>query len=811
MRRIPAAAAAVALLAGGPLAARPFTVDDLLHQQSLGAQAIDPSGHSLVFEQRDRYDAADGYDQHFAVSQTLGRLRVADLHGQGAARPLLAGDPRGLVLGPFSPSGARLAVFDASDHGWRLGVVTMASGAVRWFDITPQEVLRGRALQWLSDREFLVLDRPDGWPPANLRQDWQMRARLDAAWAAAARGTGAHTVLGSGAYAAVRERPPPRRLLRVAADTGATRELASGAFIDLELSPRGDKVALFAAGDDVQPRADGPVRGPAGLETERTMLSILDLAHGDRVSACPQCDLLPNLLAWSPSGRELLVFDRGDDGLWPSGRFVRIAAETGAAARLPGDLEPHATLNPVSVRAGWMGERPLVYARPRGTARWAWLRFDGGSWTDLTRALPEDAYEVLSVSPRTLTVLAGDRVVTLDDAGRARVQAERSAALAFRPFRGTPGSRLVNALPRGSWVICGPPDHRRLQWVTGAGRAASMPAPHGPGALVLASAPGDAAVVRALAATGEERLSIVSPDGGAHTVAAINTELSDTDVPQVVSVHHAAADGAPLTSWMYLPSRPTGRTPPLIVRPYLGSAYPTPPRELYMEQSFFQNLRLLTGHGYAVLVPSLPNPPDGMTDPAKNVAGRILAVMAAAEAEPALKGRFDPARAALLGWSFGGYTTMATITQTDRFRAAVEMDGISDLVMYWSALAPSRVLIPEDGYGTIGATGTVEATQPELGAPPWGDPDRYARNSPLLAADRIHTPLLLIHGALDPIAMTQSQAMYSALFRQGKDAMLVTYWGANHAVTAPGDVRDVWARTFRFLDEHLKPTTTARP
>jgi len=56
---------------------------------------------------------------------------------------------------------------------------------------------------------------------------------------------------------------------------------------------------------------------------------------------------------------------------------------------------------------------------------------------------------------------------------------------------------------------------------------------------------------------------------------------------------------------------------------------------------------------------------------------------------------------------------------------------------------------------------------------------------------------------MDQIPIAQSEAMYSALFRQGKDAEFVTYWGALHSVTSPGDVRNVYARIFQFLDEHL--------
>lgn len=813
MRRLACAtAAAVALLWGVPAAtARPFTVDDLLHQESLGAQAIDPTGRWLAFEQRGPYDSAKRYDQHFAIGQTLGRLRVVDLRAGAPARPLLAEDPgSGLVLGPFSPSGERVAVFDARDHGWRLGIVTVATGAVRWFDITPQEARRGRALQWLSDRGFVVFDRPDGWPPADLRQDWQLRERLTAAWASAASGAGAHTVLGSGAYAGVRVRAPARRLLKVDAVTGETAQLTSGEFIDMELSPAGDRVALFRSGRDLQPRPDGPVRGPAGFELEATHLSVLDLRTGKMVELRGVGDLLPNLLAWSPSGRRLLVFERGADGLWPSGGLVRVEADGGEAVSLGRDLEPRATLNPVSIRAGWMGEDPILYGRPRGGGRFDWFRFGARRWVALTGELPAGDQQVLAVGPHRLVVLVGERIMAVGPDGRSRVLGRETATLAIRPFPGTPGSRLVNALPTGTWVRRRRGDD--LAWVTD-GAIQPGPAPRAEaGEPVMASAAAGVAVMRRLEPTGVETVSVVRTGAPPHPVLTVNANLAETDIPEIVAVRHRGAAGEPLTSWMYLPRRAPGDPlPPLIVRPYLGYSHASPPRELYMEQGFFQNLRMLTGHGYAVLVPSLPNPPGGMIDPADRVAERILAVMAAAEAEPSLAGRFDGNRAAILGWSFGGYTTMAAITQTDRFRAAVALDGISDLVAYWSTMSLQRAIIPEDGYSSIGVTGTVESTQPRLGAPPWVDPDRYHRNSPLLAANRIRTPLLLIHGALDPISMAGSQAMYSALFRQGKDAQLVIYWGANHAVTAPGDVRDVWARTFRFLDEHLSPASATAP
>jgi dipeptidyl aminopeptidase/acylaminoacyl peptidase len=807
MRRWLAAALAAAWLAAGPGWARPFTVDDLLHQESLGALAVDPTGRWLVLERRDRYDSARRFDYAFATSQTLGRLFKVDLRHPAEARPLLARDrARGLLIAGFSPKGERLAVYWMHGRAWTFGVVTLATGEIRLFELTPEQPGRGRVLQWLSEDELLVIARSDGLPPLEQRIGWTQAARLPPLWAAAARGEAAVTVQGSGAYADVRRRAPPNRLVRVDAATGATHVLAVGPFRDLELSPDHRRVALFEAGADIQPRPDGPVRGPAGSETERTQLSILDLASGRRRAIDAGGDLLPNLLAWSPDSTALLVYRRGDDGLWTSGSLARVAAKTGAVAPVGAGLELQARLNPVSVRAGWMGDTPVAYARPAGQpgAGFDWWRLDAGGATNLTRTLPPGDRTVLAVDRYGLTVLAGDRPWRVNDTGAVRALAEAPAAPALRAFPGTLGSRLIQALPAGTWVTIGAGRPRTLAWIDGGGVHPALTLPAGLDELGAASLEAQAAIARGIDAHGVERVTVARAGTTPVTVTTINADLADTDPLVALPVHHAGEHGEAVTSWLF-PAAPGSAPAPLLVRPYLGANATTAPRDAPMEGGFLQNLRVLTSHGYAVLVPSLPNPPSGMTDPAAHVADRIEAVIAAAQADPRLAGLFDTRRAGLIGWSFGGYTTLATLTQTDRFRAAVAMDGISDLTAYWASLPAARLVSPQDGYVSNWHTGAVEQTQPELHAPPWVDPDRYHRNSPLLAADRIRTPLLLIHGAQDAVPSAGSEAIYSALFRQDKDALLVTYWGELHSPTSPGDVRDVYARTFEFLDRYLTP------
>jgi len=812
LRTLIAAALVAAGLAASPCAvARPFTIDDLLHEQAFGAVALDPSGRWMVFEQRDPYDTAARYDLFGLTETGLSRLRVVDTAAPAGNRPLIADDPGpGVVMGAFSPTGDRLAVYRFQNRQWTLGIVSMASGAVRWLDLTPQDAPRGRTLEWLSDQRLLLIDRPDRQPPSTT--GWILGERLPKALEAAATGAGAHTVFGSGAYLSVRQRAAPRRLLEVDAVAGVSRVLATGEFLDLEVSPDKARVALLESGPDRQPKGDAPVRGPTGTETEATRLRLLDLRSGAETTPCPGCDVFTDLLSWSPSGRALLVLTRGADSLWTHGALQRIDAATGTVSRVGADLAPTPDARTLAIWTGWMGESPLVFGHPLATpaSRNDWYRLDASGSVNLTHHLAAPDRSVRVAGPRGLTVLAKGQAWRV---GRSDVRLGPQAAsvtpVQLGDLRYSTATRLIHA-PTASTVALATEGERRTLGVLDAagfhGRLTLPPAAN----IVAAAADGSTAVLHDVTAQGVESLRLLRAGQPPAQVATVNASLAATDAPRVLPIRHRGTEGQPLTSWLYLPPTVTLAAPaPLIVRPYLGDTYPTPPRDYPPPAGFYQNIRMLTAHGYAVLLPSLPNPPQGMTDPGHRLAERILGIVDTALAEPGVTGRVDPTRMALMGWSFGGYTVMETITQTNRFKAAVAMNGISDMTAYWAALPMARQINPEIGYQSNWHTGGVEATQPSLGAPPWKDPDRYRRNSPLYAADKVETPLLLIHGGIDVLPIAQSEAMYSALFRQGKDALLVTYWGAVHEPTAPGDVRDIYARTFRFLDAHFAPVTGA--
>jgi dipeptidyl aminopeptidase/acylaminoacyl peptidase len=156
-----------------------------------------------------------------------------------------------------------------------------------------------------------------------------------------------------------------------------------------------------------------------------------------------------------------------------------------------------------------------------------------------------------------------------------------------------------------------------------------------------------------------------------------------------------------------------------------------------------------------------------------------------------------------MGQSFGGYSTYGLITLTHRFQAAVAMAGFSDLVSLageFSATARYPEFAHEDPFRMW------ESETAYMGNPPWRDLHRYLVNSPLHYAERVQTPLLIVHGDLDStIPIRQSEEFFSALYRQNKRAMFVRYWGEGHVLESPANIQDLWERILAWFDEFLSP------
>jgi dipeptidyl aminopeptidase/acylaminoacyl peptidase len=132
----------------------------------------------------------------------------------------------------------------------------------------------------------------------------------------------------------------------------------------------------------------------------------------------------------------------------------------------------------------------------------------------------------------------------------------------------------------------------------------------------------------------------------------------------------------------------------------------------------------------------------------------------------------DSTRMGLEGHSFGGYETIYIISHSQLFAAACSAAGVCDLVsMYGSG---ARGMFP---------LFWAERFQGRMGGTPWQIPEKYISNSPLFSADKITTPILIMHNKGDDVVpFSQALQLFTALRRLGKQAWLVQYDDGGHEV-----------------------------
>ena len=283
------------------------------------------------------------------------------------------------------------------------------------------------------------------------------------------------------------------------------------------------------------------------------------------------------------------------------------------------------------------------------------------------------------------------------------------------------------------------------------------------------------------------------------------------EVTDPIRVEYNSPSGEESYGWLYLPLGAMANSSiayPLVVIAYGGKEYGAEPPTGALDFSDIAgpveiNPQLFVASGYAVLLPSVPLEPRGIgSDPMSDA---FIAIDRALDSAVET-GWVDPNRLALTGHSYGGYTALSIAVQSDRFSAIVASASQSNLVSlygtfmtHWRYEPPFSLPAMGPGGGVPGVG--VETGQHRMGGPFWNDYDRYWRNSPISRVEDVTAPVLLIHGDLDFVPMSQAEEMFIAIARQGKDVQFVRYWGEAHAILQPENQRDLWTRVTDFLTE----------
>jgi dipeptidyl aminopeptidase/acylaminoacyl peptidase len=147
----------------------------------------------------------------------------------------------------------------------------------------------------------------------------------------------------------------------------------------------------------------------------------------------------------------------------------------------------------------------------------------------------------------------------------------------------------------------------------------------------------------------------------------------------------------------------------------------------------------------------------------------------------------DPNRLGVTGWSYGGFMTMWTVTQTNRFRAAVAGAGIANWQSYYGQNLIDQWMIPF------------------FGASVYDDPAVYEKSSPIHFIKNVKTPTLIIVGERDAeCPASQSYEFWHALKTLGVPTKLIIYPGEGHLFIEPKNQADRLDQTVAWFDKYLR-------
>ncbi len=150
------------------------------------------------------------------------------------------------------------------------------------------------------------------------------------------------------------------------------------------------------------------------------------------------------------------------------------------------------------------------------------------------------------------------------------------------------------------------------------------------------------------------------------------------------------------------------------------------------------------------------------------------------------KAPVDANRIGVTGWSYGGYMTMWTVTQTHRFRAAVAGAGIADWLSYYGENSIDEWMIPYFGKSV------------------YDDPKVYEKSSPITYIKNVKTPTLVVVGERDgECPAPQSFEFWHALKTEGVPTELLVYPGEGHSFRESKNRVDVMRRTLAWFDQYL--------
>ncbi len=253
-------------------------------------------------------------------------------------------------------------------------------------------------------------------------------------------------------------------------------------------------------------------------------------------------------------------------------------------------------------------------------------------------------------------------------------------------------------------------------------------------------------------------------------------------------VDYTSTKGDRLQAALFLPAGyEKGKSYPTIV--YIYEKLSQGLNRYYAPSPYGFNKTVYTSHGYAVLMPDIVYK---VNDPGMSAVWCVLPALEAAIAT----GIVDRDRVGLQGHSWGGYQSSFLATQTGAFAAIVTGAPLTNMISMYSSI-----------YWNSGSANQpiFESSQGRFTGGYWENIEAYTRNSPVYYAERVKTPMIILHNDKDgAVDWNQGIEYFNTLRRLKKPVVMLQYVGENHGLAKTPNRKDYGVRMKEFFDHFLK-------
>ncbi len=740
-----------------------------LHSES-GLGAISPDGKLVAYTVCDpgRIAGDTSGSVQFTQASALRSMGcdVVILSISAGSSQRLTSNQGGSWAPSWSADGSRLAFISDRDGAPNIWMWDRREEAVRKVsDVIVRTIIGEQLPIWTpDDRHVLISLLPEGMSLGDLDEDVGSGAKPSVAVATLTMYRSPDSIDSSSERAVKRPSWSFSDLGLIDIESGAVRRIVRGVYLFpwYRLSPNGRTVAYFEYSDE-------PKSAPASLY-DPISLKAVSLGGGEPRVLAKRVYRGFGGATWSPDSRYLAFTSGTEVGESESGTDILTAV---AASRDGGDLYIVSVID---------GKVTRMAGAPRGSLRFNVIDPLWSASGDHVVALGQEQIYLGSVKTGQLTqvsstlrvsdILRDSRQITYWSVDNSRSVVARLAMEPGTPERGF--ARVDLETGRAEILL----RERKLY-----GGLSHAP---------LVSKSGQQVIFRSESATEPTELWISDAQfQSPRRLTTLNPTLYSYAFGASRVIEFSDDDGDPLKALLLLPAGyEPGRRYPTIVWTYPGEE----------EQQFANlfgmlgypqyNMHMFTTRGYVVLWPQTPiRVGTPMLDLLKST---MPAINKAVEL-----GIADPDRLAAMGQSGGGYSTLALITQTKRFKAAIMNAGYGDYTALYGAMAA-------DGTGMWHNWIESNRKRSGLGATPWDEPLRFVQNSPIYYLDRVTTPLIIQAGSADDGIVSYSDQVFVGLKRLGKEVTYLKYGGEGHGLAQLPNLKDYWDRVIGFLDKHLK-------